>query len=232
MKKLAFALALWGLLGTAVLGAPTIVADELVYAVTVAPGSPVVHSFALTNAGDQTLTISSVRTSCGCTTTALAKRDLAPGESVALDATVNTAGFYGTVSRTITVSSNDPVSPSLVLRIDVTISDAPLPVPEISATDLKLVYFLLIDVRPAEDYAAGHLLGAMNVPVTSLEENLATWVALFPRDIPIVVYGNTDEDGLPAGRLLIEAGLANVHHLTGGLVGWTAQFGDRALFAF
>ena len=112
-----------GLCGAAVAGAPTIIVDYPVYTASVQSGSIVSHTFELTNTGDETLSITTVQTSCGCTTTALAKPNLAPGESVDLEAKVNTAGFVGTVERTLTVQSNDPATPNLVLRMALTVAN-------------------------------------------------------------------------------------------------------------
>jgi rhodanese-related sulfurtransferase len=231
MKTIVAMFTIVGLFGVAAAAAPMISVDHSVYAVTVQSGSLVTHSFLLTNTGDETLTLSNVRTSCGCTTAALAKRDLPPGESVSVEATVNTKGFHGTVTRTITVSSNDPVTPSITLRIDTTIADvAPAP-PEIAVADLKAVYFMLIDVRTATEYATGHLFGAVNIPLAEIQANLTSWVSALPREAPIVVYGATSADGLDAGVLLIGEGLPNVVVLTGGITDWVQQFGERALFA-
>jgi hypothetical protein len=114
-------MALVGLPGVAALGAPVIGVDNASYEVAVQSGSLVSHTFLLTNTGDEILTIGNVQASCGCTTTTLAKSSLAPGESVSLEARVNTVGFAGTVVKTITVRSNDPANPNLVLRLTLTI---------------------------------------------------------------------------------------------------------------
>jgi rhodanese-related sulfurtransferase len=42
----------------------------------------------------------------------------------------------------------------------------------------------VLDVRPPEEYAAGHLPGAINVPLSDLEEHLAT----LPKDNEVVAY--------------------------------------------
>jgi hypothetical protein len=115
-----------GALGVVGLAAPTISVDSPVYTASVQSGSMVTHTFRLTNAGDETLKIANVMTSCGCTTTTLAKTDLVPGESIGLEAKVNTTGFVGTVERTVTVQSNDPATPNLVLRLALTmVNEAP-----------------------------------------------------------------------------------------------------------
>jgi rhodanese-related sulfurtransferase len=43
---------------------------------------------------------------------------------------------------------------------------------------------VVLDVRPAEEYAAGHLAGALSMPLEQLERRLAE----LPRDMPIVAY--------------------------------------------
>jgi rhodanese-related sulfurtransferase len=210
---------------------PVLQVDNATYAVTVQSGSLVTHTFVVTNVGDETLSIASVRTSCGCTTAALTRRDLAPGESVNVDATVNTAGFTGTVTRTITLHSNDPDHPALVLRIDVTIADVAPTVPAISPSDLKLVFYLLIDVRGSDEYAVAHLFGAVNVPLATIRESPALWASRLPHDVPIVLCGADSEDGRAAGALLLAGGLPNVLYLDGGLAGWDALLGSGTLYA-
>lgn len=63
--------------------------------------SAVTHGFIISNLGDEPLSILDVRTSCGCTTTALSKSDLAPGESVELEVTVDLTNFSGHINQTI-----------------------------------------------------------------------------------------------------------------------------------
>jgi rhodanese-related sulfurtransferase len=195
-------------------------------------GSLVTHPFVVTNIGDETLNITNVRTSCGCTTAALAKRDLAPGESVNVEATVNTTGFRGTVTRTISVTTNDPSSPTAVLQIVITIAESTAPVvQEISVSDLRLVFYFLIDVRTPGEYATGHLFGAMNIPLAEFQTNLAAWLPRLPREVPIIVYCLGGVRSLQAATILVEAGLANVVNLTGGITEWNSEFGEGTLFA-
>ncbi|MBI4203417.1 MAG: metalloregulator ArsR/SmtB family transcription factor [Betaproteobacteria bacterium] len=42
----------------------------------------------------------------------------------------------------------------------------------------------VVDVRPKEEYAAGHLPGAINIPLADIEKNLST----LPRDREIIAY--------------------------------------------
>ena len=43
---------------------------------------------------------------------------------------------------------------------------------------------LLVDVRSPEEFAAGHMPGAINIPVTELEAHTEQ----LPKDQPVVVY--------------------------------------------
>jgi len=69
------------------------------------------HQFEVMNDGRDTLFISRVKPSCGCTTAPLTRDVVAPGESVWIDVTFNSKKFSGAVNKTITVFSNDPSSP-------------------------------------------------------------------------------------------------------------------------
>jgi rhodanese-related sulfurtransferase len=232
MRRFVALLVALGCFGAATVAAPMISVDNSIYSVTVQSGSLVSHSFVVTNVGDEPLNITNVRTSCGCTTAALAKRDLAPGESVNVEATVNTTGFRGTVTRTVSVTTNDPSSPTAVLQIVVTIAESTAPIiQEISVTDLKLVFYFLIDVRTPEEYAAGHLFGAMSIPLSEFQQNLDSWLPRLPREVPIILYCIVGERSAQAATILAETGLTNVLNLTGGITEWNRVHGENYLFA-
>lgn len=76
-------------------------------------GESVQATFTLRNGGDETLHIAYVRTSCGCTTTALEKRDLAPGEETPLVATLSLKNRSGPQNKRLTIGSNDPDHPDI-----------------------------------------------------------------------------------------------------------------------
>jgi hypothetical protein len=75
------------------------------------------HTFMLTNDGKSELIIRNVRSSCGCTAVAPSKKVIAPGESAPIKVTFDTRGKRGRQSKSITVITNDPKSPTNVLRV-------------------------------------------------------------------------------------------------------------------
>jgi len=217
---------------TAAVASPVISVDSPTYTASVqTAGAVVAHMFTITNAGDQILSITGVLPSCGCTTATLSKWDLAPGESIGLLVSVNTTGFAGTVDRTVTVKSTDPKTPSLVLRVSVTILAAgQAQVPQITVAEFQKRFYFLIDVRTPEEYAGGHLFGAVNIPLSEFQTDLAKWTPRLPKDVPIIVQGTVDSRGLEAARTLLDAGFANVLNLVGGITEWTNVFGPQYLF--
>lgn len=86
----------------------------------------------------------------------------------------------------------------------------------ISAADV------LLDVREAHEYAAGHLPGARLVPLRLLGFVLPATPELSSRDLKIVVYCKTSGRSSLAVRLLNELGYRNVTLLAGGYDAWLA----------
>ena len=75
------------------------------------------HTFSLTNNGKTDLMIRKVRSSCGCTAVAPSKKVIAPGETAPIKVTFDSRGKRGRQSKSITVITNDPKTPTSTLRI-------------------------------------------------------------------------------------------------------------------
>lgn len=76
-----------------------------------------IATFKYENKGDKPIHINAVRTSCGCTTAALAKNDVAPGEKGEIVATLKTGDRVGVQQKTVTVETDDPKVPQTVLTL-------------------------------------------------------------------------------------------------------------------
>jgi hypothetical protein len=87
----------------------------------VAPRGPVlVHYFRFTNNTNQTLTLGQPRVSCGCTSAAVSTASLAPGESAAVIAHMDTRRFqYANVTKAVTiyVPFTSPTHEEVSLRV-------------------------------------------------------------------------------------------------------------------
>lgn len=79
---------------------------------------------------------------------------------------------------------------------------------------------LVLDVRSPEEYAEGHLPGALNIPHTKLEDELGR---LEPyRDRDIVVYCKSGRRAGIALALLKSRGFSRLRHLEGDYTAWHA----------
>ena len=77
---------------------------------------------------------------------------------------------------------------------------------------------LVVDLRPAPEFAAGHILGARNIPLPDLEKRAGELDKYKAR--PLILHC---KDGGSAGSgvaLLRRNGFANVVNLTGGYGAW------------
>jgi phage shock protein E len=68
----------------------------------------------------------------------------------------------------------------------------------------------LVDVRSPDEFAAGHLPGAVNVPVGTLADRLAE---VGPKDGTVIVYCHTGMRSARAASLLRDNGFTDVRNL-------------------
>lgn len=78
---------------------------------------------------------------------------------------------------------------------------------------------LLVDVRPAEAFAAGHIPNSTNIPLSDIMNNLSLTAIANTEDPIVIVYCQKGVTSLKAYEILKEAGYANVFNL-GGLDDW------------
>ena len=77
---------------------------------------------------------------------------------------------------------------------------------------------LLIDVREAGEYNAGHLLDARHIPVGELAKRTAELEKF--KDKPIILNCQSGARSASACSILSKAGFARVHNLEGGIAAW------------
>src|SRR5690349_21742879 len=80
-------------------------------------GEPVKYTYYFTNSGTETLEVSRVQPSCGCTTAGDFTKKVEPGQSGSIPIQFNSGNFNGNVFKTITVSSNAKNQPTTVLQL-------------------------------------------------------------------------------------------------------------------
>lgn len=79
---------------------------------------------------------------------------------------------------------------------------------------------LLLDVRDADEYRAGHIPGAVNISRGLLEFKFSNDPAFDSRDMKIVCYCKTSGRAALSAKALKEMGYVHVQSIAGGFDAW------------
>ncbi len=79
------------------------------------------HDFIVTNTGNALLEISDVTPACGCTVAGAWDRQIQPGQTGRIPIQFSPASFKGTITKSVTLTCNDPGQATPVLQIQATI---------------------------------------------------------------------------------------------------------------
>jgi len=121
----------------------------------------------------------------------------------------------------------------LCIKLSITLIIAlcliPLSAKKSSYTTLKPAHFktqieqtanpCIIDIRPAADYAVGHIAGAINMDSNDLHF-ISTLKHLYPETETIFVYCKLGKTAKPIAEKLATNGFRNVFSLKGGITAW------------
>jgi rhodanese-related sulfurtransferase len=77
---------------------------------------------------------------------------------------------------------------------------------------------VVVDLRPAADFAKGHILGARSVPLADLEKRAGELDKYKAK--PVIIYCNAGNSASAGVALLRRNGFANVVNLAGGYAAW------------
>lgn len=115
-------------------------------------------TFHFRNSGDAPVAITSIQTSCGCTTAAPTKQVYAPGEGGEIRVTYRFGGQVGAQEKTVSVTTSDSPDAPTVLVLRVTI-------PELYTVTPRLVWWSIGDA-PVEKQATVAINPALDAAVT------------------------------------------------------------------
>ena len=108
------------------------------------------------------------------------------------------------------------------------VAQAKLSVNEVSLSDAPNAIRgadLLLDVREADEYANGHIPGAVHISRGLLEFKLSNNPNLSSRDLKIVLYCKNSGRAALASKSLHDMGYMNIQSIAGGFDAW-AQAGN------
>ncbi|GAA0838791.1 hypothetical protein GCM10009113_01230 [Marinobacter szutsaonensis] len=79
---------------------------------------------------------------------------------------------------------------------------------------------ILIDVREADEFHAGHIPGAVNIPRGILEFKLTNDPALEDRGLNMVIYCKNSGRSALSAKAMKEMGYIHVQSISGGIDAW------------
>lgn len=84
---------------------------------------------------------------------------------------------------------------------------------------------LFADARPAADFAAGHIAGAVSLPVSASDQWMGRFLATTDPEQTVITYcaGPRCELGMQLARILSEAGFERVFYVVDGWGQWNAR---------
>jgi rhodanese-related sulfurtransferase len=77
----------------------------------------------------------------------------------------------------------------------------------------------VLDVRTPEEFVAGHVPGAVNIPY----DQIAARLAEVPKDKDVVLYCRSGRRAALAGEVLTGNGYTRLQHLEGDIVAWQGK---------
>jgi len=77
---------------------------------------------------------------------------------------------------------------------------------------------IVVDVRPAADFAKGHIINAQNIPMNGFKNQIASLQK--HKEKPIVVNCRSGSQSSAACQHLRKEGFAEVYNLRGGILAW------------
>ncbi len=89
---------------------------------------------------------------------------------------------------------------------------------DIEGLESRPVDALVVDVREPEEYAHGHVRGALSLP----QADLATRLAEIPHDRPVITLCERGIRSYRAGQFLRQVGVEQVESVRGGMTAWRA----------
>lgn len=79
---------------------------------------------------------------------------------------------------------------------------------------------ILVDVRSEEEFGAGHIPGAVNIPYAQMNQRYAELLSY--KEKTIVLYCHSGRRAGLVATLLGEKGFPKLYHLEGDMQGWEA----------
>jgi glyoxylase-like metal-dependent hydrolase (beta-lactamase superfamily II)/rhodanese-related sulfurtransferase len=163
-----------------------------------------------------------------------------PSTTIGFERLYNPLAYLERETFLATVTSEVPARPLNMTAIEATnrgVADVPwamlTTVPRVKEIDVDTLErrseeAIVLDVREPEEYAQGHVPGAINLP----QADLASGLGELPQDTPLILICRSGARSLRAAQFLRQVGLEKLLNVQGGTLAWRAAgkplaFGEK-----
>ena len=88
-------------------------------------------------------------------------------------------------------------------------------------TKMESSEYILVDVRTKQEFAEGHIKGAINIDY--LSENFSIEIQELDLENPVLLYCRSGNRSGKAMKIMNELGYLEVYNLEGGIKGWISK---------
>ena len=190
------------------------------HAGSVEEGTYITHTFKLKNSSQDTLYITALRRSCGCTVTRLLgnKKVIPPGDTLMVFVKISTRGYRGVIKKYVLLYYREKNGEENFIRFTITANvekffDTPSAI-FFSTTNI------IIDTRKPSDYNHCHILGSENINPKELIRLIKGGKLKIPQHINLYVIDYTDTSSLKLVKEIRSLGHDKTYVLKGGIKNW------------
>ncbi len=172
-------------------------------------GGELHHTLKIVNVGGDTLKISEVKPSCGCTTAPLDKDMLLFGDTAVINLTMDVANKHGETSKTLRVVTNDSTSPVTTVFLKANVVQHIVAEP---------AYFSISELEPGTEGTSKIVLRnvgketitvqpplEVDTPLMAVKFSMTSPVKLNPGDsLPVTVYATPLNPGPSAANYIFK----------------------------
>jgi rhodanese-related sulfurtransferase len=79
---------------------------------------------------------------------------------------------------------------------------------------------VVVDVRPMSDYSGAHIINSINIPATSLNNQLNQLEKYKEKGVPVIMTCRSGAQSSAACKTLTKNGFEEVYNLKGGILAW------------
>ncbi|MBN2199274.1 MAG: DUF1573 domain-containing protein [Candidatus Aminicenantes bacterium] len=149
------------------------------------------HEFLFRNDGGETLVVSKVETTCGCTAALVSDKKLEPGQEGRIKVAFATAGYRGRVTKHVFVFSNDPRRSRVQLAVAADVETPPQPRFEIAPYTAELG--LLLEGEAIETEVALRNRGELELVVGCEHRNAEFFSGGRPAAFPLRIAAGKEK---------------------------------------